>query len=129
MIGQLKDHIEARSLIFAHSVCLSSRSQLGFKGEVFIFFGSLYTVDSLTSLVENVHFVYTAICTGAEYYIILAAALFSSVFFLVGSLACGLSQSFRQLVSARAIAGIGGGGMLAMSSIVSADLVSLRYAL
>jgi MFS family permease len=54
------------------------------------------------------------------------ATLFASSFFLIGSLGCGLSQTFWQLIAARAIAGIGGGGLTTMSSIVTSDLVPLR---
>lgn len=55
-----------------------------------------------------------------------AATLFASAVFLLGSLACGLSKTFPQLIAARAFAGIGGGGLTTMSSIVTSDLVSLR---
>lgn len=55
-----------------------------------------------------------------------AATLFASVVFLLGSLACGLSRTFPQLIAARAFAGIGGGGLTTMSSIVTSDLIPLR---
>ena len=55
-----------------------------------------------------------------------AATLFASGIFLIGSLACGFAQTFPQLIAARAFAGIGGGGLTTMSSIVTSDLVSLR---
>ncbi|CCF53325.1 hypothetical protein NDA11_004939 [Ustilago hordei] len=55
-----------------------------------------------------------------------AATLFASVVFLIGSLLCGLSQSFWQLCAARAIAGIGGGGLTTMATLVTSDLVSLK---
>lgn len=54
------------------------------------------------------------------------ATLFASSVFLVGSLFCGLSRSFTQLCIARAIAGIGGGGLTSMATIVTSDLVSLK---
>lgn len=54
------------------------------------------------------------------------ATLFASAVFLLGSLLCGLSQTFWQLCVARAIAGIGGGGLTSMSTIVTSDLVSLK---
>lgn len=54
------------------------------------------------------------------------ATLFASAIFLIGSLGCGLSQTFWQLIAARAFAGIGGGGLTTMSSIVTSDLVPLR---
>ncbi|PWY98492.1 MFS general substrate transporter [Testicularia cyperi] len=55
-----------------------------------------------------------------------AATLFASIVFLVGSLFCGLAQTFWQLCAARALAGIGGGGLTTMSSLVTSDLVSLK---
>ncbi|KAI3627093.1 hypothetical protein GLX27_001239 [Malassezia furfur] len=54
------------------------------------------------------------------------ATLFASSVFLIGSLFCGLSRSFTQLCVARAIAGIGGGGLTSMATIVTSDLVSLK---
>ncbi|KDN52646.1 MFS general substrate transporter [Tilletiaria anomala UBC 951] len=54
------------------------------------------------------------------------ATLFASAVFLIGSLLCGLSQTFWQLCAARAIAGIGGGGLTTMSTIVTSDLVPLK---
>lgn len=47
-------------------------------------------------------------------------------FLLPASLFCGLSQTFWQLCAARALAGIGGGGLTTMSTIVTSDLVSLK---
>ena len=41
-----------------------------------------------------------------------AATLFASIVFLIGSLACGLSNTFGQLIAARALAGIGAGGLV-----------------
>jgi MFS family permease len=55
-----------------------------------------------------------------------AATLFASFTFGLGCLLCGLSQSFWQLCAARALAGIGGGGLTTMSTIVTSDLVSLK---
>lgn len=54
------------------------------------------------------------------------ATLFASAIFLLGSLACGLSKTYPQLIAARAFAGIGGGGLTTMSSVVTSDLVPLR---
>ncbi|SCV68049.1 BQ2448_170 [Microbotryum intermedium] len=54
------------------------------------------------------------------------ATLFASVVFLLGSLFCGLSKTYPQLIAARAFAGIGGGGLTTMSSIVTSDLIPLR---
>ncbi|KAK4049022.1 hypothetical protein OIV83_004383 [Microbotryomycetes sp. JL201] len=55
-----------------------------------------------------------------------SATLFASAIFMLGSLACGLSRTFPQLIAARAFAGIGGGGLTTMSSIVTSDLIPLR---
>ena len=52
--------------------------------------------------------------------------LFASSTFFIGSLLCGAAPNFWFLVAARVVAGIGGGGMNTMSSIVTSDLVSLR---
>lgn len=43
-------------------------------------------------------------------------------FFILGSLLSGLSQTMSQLIAFRAIQGVGGGGMMALSFIVIADL-------
>lgn len=40
--------------------------------------------------------------------------MFSSGVFLIGSLACGLAQSYPQLLAARAFAGVGGAGLTVM---------------
>ena len=54
------------------------------------------------------------------------ATLFASSVFLIGSLFCSLSRSFTQLCVSRAIAGVGGGGLTSMATIVTSDLVSLK---
>lgn len=46
--------------------------------------------------------------------------------FGVGSVACGLAQNMEQLIAARAFAGIGGGGMTTVVSIMLSDIVPLR---
>ncbi|MEX2503459.1 MAG: MDR family MFS transporter [Egicoccus sp.] len=48
------------------------------------------------------------------------------VIFLVGSLACGLSQTLPQLITARAIQGIGGGGLMALAMTIIGDILSPR---
>ncbi|TKA32568.1 hypothetical protein B0A50_01676 [Salinomyces thailandicus] len=55
-----------------------------------------------------------------------ACALFAYVVFALGCLACGLSQDMTQLIAARAFAGIGGGGMTTVVSILLSDIVPLR---
>ncbi|KAK1598502.1 major facilitator superfamily transporter [Colletotrichum navitas] len=52
--------------------------------------------------------------------------LFAYVIFGLGSLGCGLAQSFAQLCVARAVAGIGGGGMNSVVAILLSDIVPLR---
>ncbi len=52
--------------------------------------------------------------------------LFAYVVFGLGCLFCGLAQNMNQLVAARAFAGIGGGGMTTVVSILLSDAVPLR---
>jgi len=46
--------------------------------------------------------------------------------FVVGSLACAVSQSMLQLVLARGIQGVGGGGLMAMAFVIIGDVVPPR---
>ncbi|KAI0121987.1 MFS general substrate transporter [Daldinia grandis] len=52
--------------------------------------------------------------------------LFGYAVFGLGCLGCGLSRDIVELCVARAVAGIGGGGMNAVVTILVTDLVSLR---
>ncbi|PWZ01326.1 MFS general substrate transporter [Testicularia cyperi] len=53
--------------------------------------------------------------------------LFASIIiFLIGSALCGAAQSMAWLDGARAIQGIGGGGIIALVNIVIGDIVSLE---
>jgi MFS family permease len=42
--------------------------------------------------------------------------------FLIGSLLCGFSQSMGQLIAARAVQGLGAGGLLPLAFIIIGDL-------
>ena len=52
--------------------------------------------------------------------------LFSNLFFAAGNLICGLAQDERTIILGRVVAGMGGGGLTAISSFVGSDLVPLR---
>lgn len=52
--------------------------------------------------------------------------LASLAFFAVGSALCGAAQNMNMLIAGRAIQGVGGGGILSLTEIVIADLVSLK---
>ncbi|KIM86978.1 hypothetical protein PILCRDRAFT_815427 [Piloderma croceum F 1598] len=55
-----------------------------------------------------------------------ACLLFAYAVFAIGSLFCGLSHNMTQLIAARALAGVGGGGMTTVASIIMSDIVPLR---
>ncbi|MEZ5408544.1 MAG: MDR family MFS transporter [Acidimicrobiales bacterium] len=46
--------------------------------------------------------------------------------FVVGSALCALSQSINQLVAARAVQGLGGGGLMSLAFVIVGDVVSPR---
>ncbi|KAF9454660.1 MFS amino acid permease [Macrolepiota fuliginosa MF-IS2] len=53
--------------------------------------------------------------------------LYASILvFLIGSALCGAAQSMTWLIIARAVQGIGGGGIIQMANIVLSDVVSLQ---
>ena len=52
--------------------------------------------------------------------------IFSNVFFAAGNLICGLATSEWVMIFGRVIAGMGGGGLNAISTFVASDLVPLR---
>ncbi|KAF8520682.1 MFS general substrate transporter [Gautieria morchelliformis] len=54
------------------------------------------------------------------------AVLGSIAFFTVGSALCGAAYNMTILVAGRTVQGVGGGGILSLSMIVLADLVSLE---
>ncbi|KAG2197122.1 hypothetical protein INT47_004187 [Mucor saturninus] len=55
-----------------------------------------------------------------------SSMLFASSVFFIGSLLCGAATNLWALVIARAIAGIGGGGINCLTTVITADLVPLR---
>ncbi|KAL8840734.1 MAG: hypothetical protein Q9170_001172 [Blastenia crenularia] len=52
--------------------------------------------------------------------------LFSNIFFAAGNLICGLAQDEWVMIFGRVVAGMGGGGLTAISTFVGSDLVPLR---
>ncbi|KAG0372639.1 hypothetical protein BGX24_012776 [Mortierella sp. AD032] len=54
------------------------------------------------------------------------AMMFACVIFLVGSALCGAAQSMIMLIIGRAVQGLGGSGIIALSMILVADIVPLR---
>ncbi|GAM89435.1 hypothetical protein ANO11243_074730 [Dothideomycetidae sp. 11243] len=52
--------------------------------------------------------------------------LIAYLIFGAGCLACGLSQTIEQLIAARALAGVGGSGMVTVVTILFSDIVTLR---
>jgi EmrB/QacA subfamily drug resistance transporter len=54
---------------------------------------------------------------------IYAAAM---VLFLIGSVLCGLSQSMVQLIAARAVQGVGAGGLMPLAFIIIGDMFTLE---
>jgi MFS family permease len=52
--------------------------------------------------------------------------LFSNVFFGIGTLICGLATTQGMIITGRVIAGIGGGGLGAISTFMASDLIPLR---
>lgn len=54
------------------------------------------------------------------------AMLTACTFFGVGSVLCALAPGMWPLIAARAVAGLGGGGLLTVSAVICTDLVHLR---
>ena len=52
--------------------------------------------------------------------------VFSNIFFAAGNLICGLATSEWVMIFGRVIAGMGGGGLTAISTFVGSDLIPLR---
>ncbi|KAL8723512.1 MAG: hypothetical protein Q9225_000245, partial [Loekoesia sp. 1 TL-2023] len=55
-----------------------------------------------------------------------AGLIFSYIFFAAGNLICGLAQDEWVMILGRVVAGMGGGGLTAISTFVGSDLVPLR---
>ncbi|WVQ98804.1 hypothetical protein IAU59_005935 [Kwoniella sp. CBS 9459] len=55
------------------------------------------------------------------------AHLTAMFLFTLGTLLCGIAPNMYGLIAARAIAGMGGGGVQSMSAIVMSDMVDLRH--
>lgn len=54
------------------------------------------------------------------------ASIFAVSMFTFGTILCSFAPSMETIIVGRAIAGIGGGGLTTLSSIICSDLVSLR---
>ncbi|KAI0525314.1 major facilitator superfamily domain-containing protein [Xylaria bambusicola] len=52
--------------------------------------------------------------------------VFSNIFFAAGNLICGLAPNANIMILGRVVAGIGGGGLMTISTFVGTDLVPLR---
>ncbi|EWC44674.1 hypothetical protein DRE_06570 [Drechslerella stenobrocha 248] len=55
-----------------------------------------------------------------------ACLLFAYVVFAMGSAWCGVARNMNELIAARGLAGVGGGGMTTLVSILMSDVVPLR---
>ncbi|KAI7852438.1 major facilitator superfamily domain-containing protein [Circinella umbellata] len=55
-----------------------------------------------------------------------SALLFATILFFIGSLLCGAAPDMWTLVAARAVAGLGGGGINTLTTVITSDLVPLR---
>lgn len=52
--------------------------------------------------------------------------IYSNIFFAFGNLMCGLARTEWVMICGRVIAGIGGGGLFAISTFLASDLIPLR---
>ncbi|CEJ80774.1 hypothetical protein VHEMI00940 [[Torrubiella] hemipterigena] len=52
--------------------------------------------------------------------------VFSNVFFALGNYLCGVATDQRTMIFGRVIAGIGGGGLMSISTFIGSDLIPLR---
>jgi EmrB/QacA subfamily drug resistance transporter len=98
---------------------------------------ALPTIGRVLGDVENLSFVVTAYLLAATAVTPLfgklsdihgrrAALLVAVAIFIVGSIACALAPNIWALIAARALQGIGGGGILPIAQTIIADLLSPR---
>ncbi|KAF9881218.1 major facilitator superfamily transporter [Colletotrichum karsti] len=52
--------------------------------------------------------------------------VFSNIFFAAGNLICGLARTQSAIIFGRVVAGIGGGGLMSISTFLGSDLIPLR---
>ena len=52
--------------------------------------------------------------------------IFCNIFFSAGNLLCGFAQDEKTMILGRVIAGIGGGGLMSISTFLGSDLIPLR---
>ncbi|GKT49190.1 multidrug resistance protein fnx1 [Colletotrichum spaethianum] len=52
--------------------------------------------------------------------------IFSNIFFAAGNLICGLAKTQSVMIFGRVVAGIGGGGLMSISTFLASDLIPLR---
>jgi EmrB/QacA subfamily drug resistance transporter len=98
---------------------------------------ALPTIGRVLANVENLSFVVTSYLLAATAVTPLfgkladihgrrAALLVAVAIFIVGSVACALAPTMGMLIAARALQGIGGGGILPIAQTIIADLLSPR---
>lgn len=52
--------------------------------------------------------------------------VFSNIFFAIGNLICGVARDEKMMILGRVVAGIGGGGLMSISTFLGSDLIPLR---
>ena len=52
---------------------------------------------------------------------------FATITFLISTALCGLAPNVGSFIAARALAGIGAGGVMSVSAVVTADVVKIEY--
>ncbi|KAI0337303.1 Mfs1.2 [Trametopsis cervina] len=88
------------------------------KGVQFVWVSSAYALASTALLPASGGF--------AQIFGRRATMLMSLTIFALGSALCGAAKSLAWLIAARTIQGAGGGGIVALSSIIVSDMVSLE---